>query len=220
MRFALKDADRIEAIPKAKGECPVCGTEVVAKCGVERIWHWAHRARTQCDHWWENETEWHRNWKSNFPDSWQEVVIHGASGEVHIADVKTPAGLTIEFQHSPLSEVEQEEREEFYGGMIWVLDGSHGNQGFYTFIENIQFWSERGRSPGQVGVKFDPLLARITKRWLDSRRPVLIDFGGATLWSVSVKRDGWAKYALEIPKVAFVRSVNSEPDPVAFLSPW
>jgi len=54
---------------------------MVAKCGEVRIWHWApHRSRL-CDPWWENETEWHRNWKEQFPVNWQEVVHQAVSGE-------------------------------------------------------------------------------------------------------------------------------------------
>jgi competence protein CoiA len=220
MRFAIKNEVREEASPQGKGSCPNCGGDVLAKCGAKRIWHWAHRVRTRCDHWWENETEWHRNWKTKFPNSWQEIILKGQDEETHIADVRTPFGLTVEFQHSPLSEIEQEVREEFYGNLIWVLDGAHGNQGYWNFLENIQFWNGRGYSPDQIGSKFNPLLAKITKRWLVARRPVFIDFGGRTVWSISVRRDGWAKYALEIPKEEFVRSILEEANPIERLSPW
>ena len=66
MRFALQDDNRIEAMPKANGCCPSCGAELVAKCGTKKIWHWAHKGRRHCDHWWENETHWHRDWKNCF----------------------------------------------------------------------------------------------------------------------------------------------------------
>ena len=220
MRFALDGAQRIEAIQKGRGQCPVCGGDVLAKCGTKRIWHWAHRVKARCDQWWENETAWHREWKMNFPAEWQEVIVRGSNGEIHIADVRTPSGLSIEFQHSPITEIEQEAREEFYGDMIWVVDGAHGNQGYESFMENIEFWRDRGVSPSQIGLRFNPLLARITKRWISSRRPVLIDFGGSVLWSISVSRDGWAKYALEVPKSDFVTCVSQNTDPTVILSPW
>ena len=41
--------------------------------------------------------------------------------------MRTPNGLTIEFQHSPILEEERISREKFYksiGGMIWVVDGT------------------------------------------------------------------------------------------------
>jgi hypothetical protein len=40
----------------------------------------------------------------------------------HRADVKSPTGLVIEFQHSPLSADEIRERENHYGNMLWVFD--------------------------------------------------------------------------------------------------
>lgn len=220
MRFALDGAKRIEAIPKGRGQCPVCCGDVLAKCGARRIWHWAHRVKASCDQWWENETAWHRNWKMNFPAEWQEVIVKGSSGEIHIADVRTPSGLSIEFQHSPVTDIEQETREEFYNDLILVVDGAHESHGYESFMENIDFWRERGVGAGQIGFGFNPMLANITKRWNSSRRPVLIDFGGSVLWSISVMRDGWAKYALEISKSDFVTCLTQHTDPTVHLSPW
>jgi hypothetical protein len=210
----------MEATPKANGHCLVCGGSVLAKCGSKRIWHWAHRVQTKCDHWWENETLWHRTWKQKFPNDWQEVIVKGRNDDLHIADVKTKVGLIVEFQHSYLTEIEQEEREQFYGNMIWVVDGCNGNSGYGSLMENIQFWLVRDGSLNRPGVKFNPLIAKITKRWHTSHRPVFIDFGGSTLWSISVSRFGWAKYALEIRKDDFVQSILHDIDPVARLSPW
>ena len=69
---------------------------MVARCGEVRVRHWAHKGRRLCDPWWENETEWHRAWKDQFPADWQEVVCYAEDGERHIADVKTHAGWVIE----------------------------------------------------------------------------------------------------------------------------
>lgn len=88
MKFALIAIIRTEATKGGKGICPICGPELIAKCGSLKINHWAHKAIRNCDPWWENETEWHRQWKSNFPDKWQEVIIHDEqTSEKHIADV-------------------------------------------------------------------------------------------------------------------------------------
>jgi len=64
-----------------------------------------------------------RDWKNRFPKEWQEVIHHDLSGEKHIADVKTPDGLIIEFQHSAINPEELASRESFYKNMIWVVDG-------------------------------------------------------------------------------------------------
>ena len=45
------------------------------------------------------------------------------SGELHIADVKTPSGLVIEFQRSTIHPDEISAREVFYKKMVWVVDG-------------------------------------------------------------------------------------------------
>ena len=100
MRFALVDDKREEARPGLEGLCPYCRQKVIAKCGDLRIHHWAHyNNRRKCDCWWESETEWHRSWKNEFPEEWQEVVlIDETSGERHIADVQTEHGVVIEFK--------------------------------------------------------------------------------------------------------------------------
>ena len=95
MKYALSNKDRIEATPKANGICQCCESDLIAKCGTQKIWHWAHKGKRNCDHWWENETQWHRDWKDNFPKEWQEVVHLSDDGEKHIADVKTPNGLVV-----------------------------------------------------------------------------------------------------------------------------
>lgn len=75
------------------------------------------------DHWWEPETECHRQWKLRFPDPWQENIYHDPNGEKHIADIRTMEGLIIEFQHSHICPDERATRERFYGAMIWVVNG-------------------------------------------------------------------------------------------------
>lgn len=96
---------------------------MLTRCGTKNIWHWAHKGRLHCDPWWENETEWHRSWKSRFPRDWQEVPARDDTGELHIADVKTPYGLVVEFQHSAIKAEEVLKRTAFYGQVIWIVDG-------------------------------------------------------------------------------------------------
>lgn len=85
------------------------------------MWRWAHLKSKDCDPWWEQETEWHRSWKNQFPAAWQEIGHTAQSGERHRADVKTARGLVLEFQYSALSETERVSREEFYAGLVWVV---------------------------------------------------------------------------------------------------
>ncbi|WP_414727760.1 competence protein CoiA [Yoonia sp.] len=123
MRFAISNNTRLDANPGASGKCPACGAEMVARCGSRRVWHWSHRGTNHCDHWWEQETEWHRNWKGRFPKSWTEVAQHAPSGERHIADVKTTSGHVVEFQRSHIDDAERSARERFYEQLISVVDG-------------------------------------------------------------------------------------------------
>jgi len=125
MKLAIINGQRSEATKKARGLCPGCGSELIAKCGEEKINHWAHKGNRNCDQWWENETDWHREWKNCFDAEWQEVVHKDEStGEIHIADVRTPYGWTIEFQRSPLVEDECKARNTFYKKIVWVVDGT------------------------------------------------------------------------------------------------
>ena len=123
MKYALICGKKTEATKGAIGFCPSCGSELIAKCGEVKIKHWAHKGKRTCDPWWENETDWHRSWKGQFPVDWQEVVHRDKSGEKHIADVKTDQGWVLEFQHSYLNPEERRAREAFYPRLVWVVDG-------------------------------------------------------------------------------------------------
>jgi competence protein CoiA len=51
MRLALTEKKCIEAEPGLKGLCPGCTQPVIAKCGSQRIRHWAHSSDKHCDSW-------------------------------------------------------------------------------------------------------------------------------------------------------------------------
>jgi len=125
MKYAIINRQRAEATKDARGTCPACGSELIAKCGEIKIHHWSHKNKRNCDPWWENETEWHREWKNCFDAEWQEVVHKDEiAGEIHIADVTTPHGWTIEIQHSPMDDEERKARNSFYKKIAWVIDGT------------------------------------------------------------------------------------------------
>ena len=128
MQYATLDGHK--SMPSHTGqraECPICGGEVLSKCGNVNIHHWAHISGEDCDPWSEPETEWHREWKNQFPFECREVTIQG-DGESHRADVCLPNGMVLEFQHSTLKPDDIRKREEFYSkytnGMVWVVDGT------------------------------------------------------------------------------------------------
>ena len=185
MKFALANDKRIEATKGGKGVCPSCGSKLVAKCGEIVIHHWAHIKKCD-DHWWENETEWHRNWKNEFPDEWQEIIHYDEGGERHIADVKTSEDWVIEFQHSAISKEERNSRDSFYNKLIWIVDGMRRKtdlKQFQSMLNDSNF------------IYFDPLLLsvdtqerRLPLEWEDSNSIIFIDFGD----SLISYRDGYS----------------------------
>lgn len=175
MRFALIDTNRVEAEPGLKGLCPGCNQPVIAKCGPERVRHWAHRYNQVCDRWWERETEWHRTWKSNYPLPWQEKFLADQqTGDKHIVDVRTTDGLIIEFQHSAIKSQERIARESFYKDMVWVVDGSRNKRDFPRFIKRIRHFQYIKKGIFRV----DNPQECFPSAWLESSVPVIFDFKG------------------------------------------
>lgn len=205
MKYAQVEGIRHAAQPGRTGNCPVCGSAVIAKCGETRIWHWAHKGKRTCDPWWENETEWHRNWKDRFPMDWQEKIHWAENREKHIADVKTDQGWVIEFQHSKLDGNERRARENFYGNnLIWVVDGLRRKR------DKAQF---QGAWDSRLLVRENPSAwhvwlseCALLREWASSRAPVFIDFGADELWCLAPgTRDGMATI-YPGPKTNFVKA--------------
>ena len=221
MHFALIDNLLVEAKHGLSGAiCPGCGAAVIAKCGTQKVHHWAHRNTTMCDSWWETETEWHRSWKNNFPVEWQEVFLPDEqTGEKHIADVRTEHGLVIEFQHSHITPVERSSREQFYKNMVWVVDGTRLKRDLPRFAKGGKFQA-RELKPGIMQVDFvDDYFPR---NWLKSSVPVIFDFLGLDLpkskedmrnhlYCLFPTHDEWEAVFAIIPRKVFVRTaLNGE----------
>ncbi len=175
MKFALINSEKTEATKGAKGFCPSCGSELVAKCGEVKVNHWSHKGNRNCDPWWENETDWHRSWKGHFPIDWQEVVHFDDSGEKHIADVKTQTGFVLEFQHSYLNPEERRSRNVFYPKLVWVVDGTRRKTDKPQFQKTIEESSIVWKEPLIRRVHF-PEECRLLKEWHDSNALVFFDF--------------------------------------------
>lgn len=153
MEFAIVDGSRQTPKPKSRGTCAHCGNQMLSKCGTKVIWHWAHASRKHCDPWWENETDWHRKWKSYFPPGWREQRAVDSTNEAHIADIRTPKGVVLEFQNSPISPEELQSREQFYGDMTWIVNGDHFASSFHVlsrlprpdaeWLEDIEFFPQQ-----------------------------------------------------------------------------
>lgn len=130
MIFGLNDdLKRIRASKDLSARCEICDEVLIPACGDIYNHHWRHVKSTDCDTWKENETDWHRNWKKQFPDDWLEIVIK-YNLEIHRADVKTIAGLVLELQNSSISNRDIQKRELFYGKMIWLINAQGFEQNF------------------------------------------------------------------------------------------
>ena len=190
MKFALINGQRQEAQPNLSGECPTCGHLMVAKCGEVKIWHWAHRGHRHCDPWWENETEWHRTWKGQFPDSWQEVRHPAENGIKHIADVKTEHGWVIEFQHSYIQPEERRSRDSFYPKLCWVVDGTRRKRDREQFAKALNEGTRvRTKSP-VWRVHWDK--CGLLREWTGSSALIFFDFGDQQMlcWLLARHHDG------------------------------
>jgi len=185
MKFATLDGNKTEAFKGGRGICPSCNSELIAKCGDVKINHWAHKGVGNCDAWWENETEWHRNWKNNFPKEWQEIVQFDGKGEKHIADVKTEKGWVLEFQHSYIAPEERNSRNAFYTKLVWVIDGIRRKTDRIQFQKIIE---ESSKAPvGNINIRQInfPEESRLLKEWLNCKVPVFFDFSDlnkSALW--------------------------------------
>jgi competence protein CoiA len=177
MKFAIVNNIKTEAEKGVKGYCPICSAELTARCGIQKVHHWAHKIIRNCDPWWENETEWHRTWKGKFSTTWQEVIcMDSLTGEKHIADIKTEHGLVIEFQHSHIDPIERNSRERFYKNMLWVINGTRLKRDYPRFLKGKATF----RSTKQIGIFLvDNIEDCFPSSWISCSVPVVFDFKGS-----------------------------------------
>ncbi|HKG08307.1 MAG TPA: competence protein CoiA family protein [Pedobacter sp.] len=214
MRFAIIENSRVEARSGLKGTCPACNQLVIARCGKIRVHHWSHQREKMCDKWWENETEWHRSWKNNYPEDYQEIsLLDQETGERHFADVKTEHRLVIEFQHSPIHYEERMSREKFYGNMVWVVDGSRLKNDYKRFAREASNFYGINKGLFKVNYPEDCF----PNSWLESTVPIVFDFQqlgsianvndkGRYLYCLFPIRIGDSAIIAEIPYQAFIKS--------------
>ncbi len=125
MQLALsEDGERINPERNKHARCPGCRAPVLSKCGDINIWHWAHVSGTDCDPWYEPETLWHLKWKNQFEEPCREVVMGVHRANIRATRYILAVPCVIELQHSPIEFAEIIERENFYGRMVWLLDGN------------------------------------------------------------------------------------------------
>lgn len=215
MKYALVNNIKTEAQKGLKGYCPICSSELTAKCGDFKIHHWSHKKSRNCDTWWETETEWHRKWKNYYPIDWQEFTFEDTTNkEKHIADIYTTHNLVIEFQHSHIDPKERNSREMFYKNMIWVVDGTRLKRDFNRFLKSFETFKKTEKK-GLFLVDYADEVFSVN--WLNSSVPVIFDFKGLdelkdktdlrhNLYCLFQLRLGRYSLLAEIPREAFIKT--------------
>ncbi|MBR1907750.1 competence protein [bacterium] len=208
MKYALLNGKIVEPNKNIKKAiCPLCGEIVISKCGKIKIFHWAHKSKQNCDPWQENETEWHRNWKNNFPKECQEVIMFDENtGEKHIADVKTKTDIILEFQHSYINTNEQCSREKFYKNVIWIVDA---NKSYNNFIKNKNDITLKLFSKEKYFYTMYPLLL-FPQKWLDSRSYVIFDFGIDDLYCIFPQKVNFKTIGMCMSKHEFIEKIQKQ----------
>jgi len=175
-----KDGRKIRATPKERtARCPSCNSEVTAKCGHIKVWHWAHKGKDpNCQY--EGETNWHLKWKEQSPPDFTEVRIT-KGGMYKIADAVLPCGKVIEYQHSPISVDEIQLRESFYDDMVWVFD-------LTKQYKNDQI--DLRENKGKHGIYYTFRWKHAKKTIAFCKKPVYLDLGWYMLRLKKVYPDG------------------------------
>lgn len=180
MRYAYINKIRVEPSKGQQGICPCCSGEVIAKCGKFKIHHWAHKTREHCDPWWENESEWHRRWKSYFPVAQQEFVLYDRmTGEKHVADVLSCRNVVLEFQSYPITHEEMQARELFYNQMVWVVNGA--KREFDEMYFKMGICAPHTNDPRLRQVHWFGR-SKLLAKWSLAKKRVYVDFGSDVLW--------------------------------------
>lgn len=115
----------VDAIKGKKYTCPCCHEELILKQGKYIDWHFAHKSDTNCNI--DNDMcEWHLRMQSYFSPQYREITVE-SNGVTHRADILKD-NYVIEFQHSPISYDNFNNRNSFYTSLgykvIWVFDAT------------------------------------------------------------------------------------------------
>lgn len=180
MKWADVDGAQAEATPSARGLCAGCGRRVIAKCGSQVSWHWAHEADGQTCRY-ESEGEWHIEWKR-----W--LLRKDVGGELAPERLHEGAGrradilhdrFCIELQHSCIGRDEVVERSADWDAagfpVVWVVDASGW--------ERYKYRPSRYQPSGlYAGLARTVEMPRRPAKWHDVGAAVVLNFDRTLLW--------------------------------------
>lgn len=128
------------------------------------------------------------------------------TGELHIADIKTPYGLVIEFQHSAIQPGEVAKRMNFYDQVIWIVDANRRATDLTQYERMLsEHYPERFDGVDIYTVYCEE--TRLLKDWGSLGRIVGFDFGGENLCLLTAAQDR-SRYLFDFPKAEFARLVT------------
>lgn len=182
--YAMVEDARQLPFPRGRGHCPACRGQVLAKCGSIKVHHWAHVSGQECDTWSEGIGPWHLSWQNLIRPEFVEVPLG-----MHRADILGDGDTVVELQHSAISPEEIEEREKYYGKMVWLIDAT---QRFGGLISGPRFFFSFGR----------------TKHLQACQKPVVLDFQGflVQVEALTPVLDGFAGFGLTRDRAWFVQN--------------
>lgn len=173
MKFAFVGNDRREASAGLTGSCPVCQNVVTPGQNSERMWMWFHIGRAKCDGWLEVETKWHREWKDNFPTSWQEISLSQATKNNLGVSIRSGLGIALELKQEKIRNHELSSRETRHRKMFWIVDCAENKNSIRKIKPKLGGWTEVSSGQAQI-INFPE--KTFPKDWLNSTVPVLFDF--------------------------------------------
>ena len=150
MFVALDKDDNLIDIKNAEkgGEfiCKFCHEKLYVKArnSIKRATHFCHMKNSNCvEEWAQHDmSEWHRNWQNYFPLENREVIVKDNSVK-HIADILIK-NTVIEFQHSPISYKNFNQRNLFYTNigypLVWIFDAN--DKIIFDRNEKCFYWKE------------------------------------------------------------------------------
>lgn len=191
MEFAVdctgKRIHASEAIKEKEYFCPLCDSKVIPRQGEINIEHFAHLKKCD-DNWHYDMSEWHLEWQKQFPKNNREVVME-YNGEKHRADVLA-CGYVIEFQHSPITAEEFNERNRFYLScgkkVIWIFDVIDEFEN--GLIECYDEWHRNKDNGGKFRWKYSK---RFLQNFLPQRDKNIIVFFQIVEADYTNKEDGY-----------------------------
>jgi hypothetical protein len=154
-----------------RSKCPECGATLIAKTGTIVVWHWAHEhISPDCPY--AGESAWHLAWKARGLDGTQEAWHPDLKRR---ADVYSPAGIAVEFQHSRLSKVDVIARERDWEHRVcWIFDASHDYRSgqIELYDETLRWYG----TPQMILAAVRPL------KWAGWGCRTFLDLGTGMLW--------------------------------------